>query len=193
MNQRDVRRIANYCAAMLIRVSQEQGFGVEQELVDSLGLSEKDVRRIELEIHVIREELLNRIGRGRKSEPASADAQDAVSAGPLQEGQQPVPEFKAQDVAGKRYAVCPDWVTPDDGSGRQFINFTALAGLYGVDLSECLHVPPEAQNRKQPPFMEDLVWLHPQRDVRQYDEMREELARGDDAFKVEDPELPAER
>jgi hypothetical protein len=41
------------------------------------------------------------------------------------------------------------------------------------------------QGEKLPAHMEELIWLYPQGHLRQYEEMREELARGDDAFKLD--------
>jgi hypothetical protein len=95
-------------------------------------------------------------------------------------------EFRPSGTTGKKYAVCPGYVTSDDGQ-RHFIGFGALTWLYGVRPSECLHVDPEAQGEKLPSYVEELIWLHPQPSLRHYAAIREELARGEDAFKLEDP------
>lgn len=94
-------------------------------------------------------------------------------------------EFRPGDVVGKRYAVCPGWVTSENYGDRHFIDFGALTWLYGVRPSECLLIPHEMQDFRMPSYVEELIWLHPQQDGRGYDEMREELARGDDAFKLD--------
>ena len=178
MNQRDARRIANYCASQLIRVAQGQGFGVEQELIDSLGLSEADVQRIENEIDNIRMEILNRIGGGRKGRAIEGQAQGKVQDPP---DQGPWPG----DVTGKKYVVCPGWITTRLDGGRRFIDFETLADLYRVDPSECVEVPPDMQDQAEPPQLKNLIWLHPQDDGQRYADMREELARGEDAFKLD--------
>lgn len=100
-------------------------------------------------------------------------------------GDPPHRDFRPSDVTGKKYAVCPGYVTSANDGQRHFIGFGALTWLYGVKPSECLHVTSEMQSRRLPPYVEELIWLHPQRDARRYNEMREELARGDDAFKLE--------
>ena len=178
MNQRDARRIANYCAAQLIMVALEQGFGVEQDLIDNLGLSEADVQRIDNEIYNVRAGLLNRIGMGRKGVTTGGQAQGGAQNPP---GQDPWPG----DVKGKKYAVCPGWITARLGGGRRFVDFETLADLYRVNPSECVEVPPDMQDQAEPPQLKDFIWLHPQADGQRYADMREELARGEDAFKLD--------
>lgn len=187
MNQRQRRRIANYCAAMLISMAMDQGWGLSQDDIDSLGLSEEEVQRIEDEVCNIRQELLNRVGMGDVRESKSSDARDEAPSGahPDVSPERGAAEFGSGDVVGKKYAVCPGYVRSENDGDRHYIGFSALVRLYGVDPTECLLVSPQAQDSTLPPYVEELIWLYPQRHSRQYDEMREELARGDDTFKVE--------
>lgn len=45
----------------------------------------------------------------------------------------------------------------------------------------------EAQRGREPKVYEHLIYLHPQRNHEDYESMREELARGEDAFKLVEP------
>lgn len=102
-------------------------------------------------------------------------------------GQSTHRSFWSSDVDGKKYAVCPSFVVGPTGE-RYFIDFDALAWLYGVKPSECLEVPPGAQDGKLPDKVESLVWLYPRERLEDYEALRAELARGRDAFKLEEPE-----
>jgi hypothetical protein len=213
LKRRDIRRAANYCAAMMLYAAGEQGFGVSQDVIDDLGLSDEDVQRIEDEIDAIRQGLLDRSHQGGKRGPEDGGTRGEVpgrahpgigpgqrmaggSRGPLRRegglddrrgdvetGHSAHREFRPDDVAGKKYAVCPAWVTPEDG-GRRHVGFADLVQLYGVNESECLLIPADIQDDRLPSYVEDLVWLHPQPSEERYRDMREELARGADAFKL---------
>jgi hypothetical protein len=54
-----------------------------------------------------------------------------------------------------------------------------------VKPSECVEVTEKWQNGAAPDVLESLIWLYPQRHREDYIAMREELARGDDAFKLD--------
>jgi hypothetical protein len=58
-----------------------------------------------------------------------------------------------------------------------------------VKVSECVVVPLERQEERLPEYVENLVWLQPQDDLTGYEAMREELARGDGAFKLPGADL----
>ncbi|MFE0472470.1 hypothetical protein ACFW2V_12735 [Streptomyces sp. NPDC058947] len=75
-----------------------------------------------------------------------------------------------------------------ESAERHFIGFGALTWLYGVKPSDCIEVPEEWQDGPEPEELRHLIWLYPQHHVGGYEAMREELARGDDAFKLVEPE-----
>jgi hypothetical protein len=50
-------------------------------------------------------------------------------------------------------------------------------------------IPLERQEERLPEHVENLVWLQPQGNLAGYEAMREELARGDDAFKLPGADL----
>lgn len=74
----------------------------------------------------------------------------------------------------------------NDGQ-RHFIGFGALTWLYGVNPSECIRVSEDQQMGREPESYRHLIWLHPQRHYEDYESMRKELARGEDAFKLIEP------
>lgn len=90
------------------------------------------------------------------------------------------------DPKSKKYAVAPGYVTSVNDGQKHWIGFGALTWLYGVKPSECIRVEQDEPgwNREG---LEHLIWLHPQRRHEDYESMKEELARGDDAFKLIEP------
>ena len=94
--------------------------------------------------------------------------------------------IRTPDLRGKRFAVCPGY-TRSSGGQRHYINFGALTWLYGVNPSECVEITKQEQEDREPKAYEHLIWLYPKRRYEEYLEMREELARGDDAFKLVEP------
>lgn len=91
-----------------------------------------------------------------------------------------------KELKQKRFAVCPDYVHSDDGN-RHWISFGALTWLYGVDPSECIEVDDRWEKGHRREDHEHLIWLHPQRDGTEYNKMKQELAKGEDAFKLVEP------
>jgi len=92
-----------------------------------------------------------------------------------------------RSLKGKKYAVVPGWVTSVNDGQRHWIGFGALTWLYGVNPAECVKVDNEHERGWDDELRAHLIWLHPQRYYRNYESMREELARGEDAFKLVEP------
>jgi hypothetical protein len=93
----------------------------------------------------------------------------------------------SRDLAGKKYAVVPGWITSVNDGQRHWIGFGALTWLYGVKPSECIQIDNENERGWDDEARAHLIWLHPQRHHRDYESMKEELARGEDAFKLVEP------
>jgi hypothetical protein len=83
--------------------------------------------------------------------------------------------------------VAPGWVRSVNDGQRHWIGFGALTWLYGVNPNECILVSEKTARGREPKAYERLIWLHPQRNYEDYESMREELARGEDAFKLVEP------
>lgn len=134
------------------------------------------------------EQRMGRVGRGevrsgRRGSHRGGDLHPGRS--PHQPGRQSA--ITAPWMAGaetKKYAVCPGRVRSENDGEWRHVGFEALVRLYGVDPADCLLVPEEAEGGKLPEVVENLIWLRPERDGRLYNEMREQLARGEDAFKL---------
>lgn len=91
------------------------------------------------------------------------------------------------DPAGKKYAVVPGYVTSVNDGQKHWIGFGALTWLYGVKPSECIRIDDEAEHGWDDELRSRLIWLYPQRRHEEYESMKEELARGEDAFKLIEP------
>lgn len=87
----------------------------------------------------------------------------------------------------KKYAVVPGWITSVNDGQRHWIGFGALTWLYGVNPAECVKVDDETERGWNDDMRAHLIWLHPQRRHEDYESMKEELARGEDAFKLVEP------
>jgi hypothetical protein len=98
----------------------------------------------------------------------------------------PRPSPVAIDMRGKRYAVVPGYIRSADGQ-RHHINFGALTWLYGVNPAECIEMDGGSEKGWNQEGRESLIWLYPQDSYEEYLSMREELAKGDDAFKLVEP------
>lgn len=94
---------------------------------------------------------------------------------------------RVSSSVGKRYAVAPGWITSANDRQRHWIGFGALTWLYGVDPAECLLADGKAELGWSEEFSRSLVWLYPQYRYEDYEFLKEELARGDDAFKLTEP------
>jgi hypothetical protein len=90
-------------------------------------------------------------------------------------------------LKGKKYAVVPGWVTSVNDGQRHWIGFGALTWLYGVNPAECVKVDDETERGWNDDLRAHLIWLYPQRRHEDYESMKEELARGEDAFKLIEP------
>lgn len=90
-------------------------------------------------------------------------------------------------LAGKKYAVVPGWITSVNDGQRHWIGFGALTWLYGVNPAECVKVDDETERGWNDDLRAHLIWLYPQRRHEDYESMKEELARGEDAFKLIEP------
>lgn len=90
-------------------------------------------------------------------------------------------------LAGKKYAVAPGWITSANDGQRHWIGFGALTWLYGVNPAECVKVDGEADRGWNDDARAHLIWLYPQNKYEDYESMKEELARGEDAFKLTEP------
>lgn len=98
----------------------------------------------------------------------------------------PRPSPSPVDMEVKKYAVVPGY-TRSSGGQRHFINFGALTWLYGVNPAECIEMHGEKEKGWNQDGRESLIWLYPQNSYEDYLSMREELGRGDDAFKLVEP------
>lgn len=83
--------------------------------------------------------------------------------------------------------MVPGWITSENDRQRHWIGFGALTWLYGVDPAECLLADGEQDRGWSQEFREGLVWLYPQYRHGDYEALKEELARGDDAFRLVEP------
>lgn len=213
MNQRQIRRIANERAALMIDSSLNYGWEPD-DLIAEIG--QENVDRVAEEIGDIAKELFRRVGKRSWCEQAGAEARGEVPGrtdpgvrdprglggergravrrgnGGRDRNGDPAPRrtadrsFRQGDIEGKKYAVCPGFVVSANSDGnRHFVSFEALARLYGVKPEECLLIPPTEQGVKLGDQREDLIWLYPQRRGADYDVIRRELARGPDAFKLD--------
>jgi hypothetical protein len=90
------------------------------------------------------------------------------------------------ELKDKRFAVCPGYVRSADGD-LHWIDFGALTWLYGVKPAECIKVDDRWESGHRREDYEHLIWLYPQQEVAGYAEMKRELARGEDAFKLVEP------
>lgn len=90
-------------------------------------------------------------------------------------------------LTGKKYAVCPGWVRSVNDGQRHFIGFGALTWLYGVNPNECVLMDGERERGWSLDVRESLIWLYPQKRYEDYESMKQELARGEDAFKLVEP------
>lgn len=90
------------------------------------------------------------------------------------------------ELIRKKFAVFPGHVTSVNGGQHHYIGFGALTWLYGVNPAECVRADLE-ENGRPPDAYDHLIHLHPQQHARAYDEFKEELARGEDAFKLIEP------
>lgn len=90
-------------------------------------------------------------------------------------------------LAGKKYAVAPGWIRSVNDGQRHWIGFGALTWLYGVNPAECIKVEGEQERGWNDELRAHLIWLYPQRRYEDYESMKEELARGEDAFKLIEP------
>lgn len=90
-------------------------------------------------------------------------------------------------LKGKKYAVAPGWVTSVNDGQRHWIGFGALTWLYGVNPAECIEVKGEQERGWNDELRAHLIWLYPQRKYEDYESMKEELAKGEDAFKLIEP------
>lgn len=90
-------------------------------------------------------------------------------------------------LAGKKYAVVPGWITSVNDGQRHWIGFGALTWLYGVNPAECVKVDDETERGWNNDTRAHLIWLYPQRRYEDYESMKQELARGEDAFKLVEP------
>lgn len=88
---------------------------------------------------------------------------------------------------GKKYAVVPGYITSVNDGQKHWIGFGALTWLYGVRPSECIKVDNENERGWDDELRSRLIWLYPQRRHEDYESMKEELARGEDAFKLIEP------
>lgn len=93
----------------------------------------------------------------------------------------------SRGLAGKKYAVVPGWITSVNDGQRHWIGFGALTWLYGVNPAECVKVDDETERGWNNDMRAHLIWLYPQRRHEDYESMKEELARGEDAFKLVEP------
>lgn len=118
---------------------------------------------------------------GEKGSRAVEGARRPVEAEPQD------PRSNRPGLAGKKYAVVPGWITSVNDGQRHWIGFGALTWLYGVNPAECIRVDDENQRGWNDEARAHLIWLYPQRRHEDYESMREELARGDDAFKLIEP------
>lgn len=118
---------------------------------------------------------------GEKGSRAVEGARRPVEAEPQD------PRSNRPGLAGKKYAVVPGWITSVNDGQRHWIGFGALTWLYGVNPAECIRVDDENQRGWNDEARAHLIWLYPQRRHEDYESMREELARGEDAFKLVEP------
>lgn len=88
----------------------------------------------------------------------------------------------------KKYAVCPGWIRSVNDGQLHYINFGALTWLYGVRPDECIHVSAIQERGWNDEAFGHLVWLYPQDRHEDYESMKAELARGEDAFKLIEPQ-----
>lgn len=106
------------------------------------------------------------------------------------EGQEQEPSdypLYPRGLTGKKYAVVPGWITSVNDGQRHWIGFGALTWLYGVSPAECIKVDDETERGWNDDMRAHLIWLYPQRRHEDYESMKEELARGEDAFKLIEP------
>jgi hypothetical protein len=97
------------------------------------------------------------------------------------------PAPRTRGLTGKKYAVVPGWITSVNDGQRHWIGFGALTWLYGVNPAECIRIDDETERGWNDKAREHLIWLYPQRRHEDYESMKEELARGEDAFKLIEP------
>lgn len=91
------------------------------------------------------------------------------------------------DLKGKKYAVVPGWVRSVNDGQRHWIGFGALTWLYGVNPAECVEVKDKQERGWNDELWAHLIWLYPQKRYEDYESMKEELAKGEDAFKLIEP------
>jgi hypothetical protein len=120
---------------------------------------------------------------GVKGSVAYRLAREARQSEPEPGDRQPLP----RGLAGKKYAVVPGWITSTSDGQRHWIGFGALTWLYGVNPAECVKVDDETERGWNDDLRAHLIWLYPQRRYEDYQSMREELDRGEDAFKLVEP------
>lgn len=118
---------------------------------------------------------------GEKGSRAVEGARRPVEAEPQD------PRSHRPGLAGKKYAVVPGWITSVSDGQRHWIGFGALTWLYGVNPAECIRVDDENQRGWNDEARAHLIWLYPQRRHEDYESMKEELARGEDAFRLVEP------
>jgi hypothetical protein len=121
---------------------------------------------------------------GEKGSIASKAAPSDIT--PVEQSKRKPENPAPRDMTGKKYAVCPGY-TRSSGGQRHYINFGALTWLYGVNPAECVEMDGEKEKGWNQEGREGLIWLYPQNEYEDYLSMREELERGEDAFKLVEP------